>query len=119
MAKPRAEPTTDPTLHQIRSQKLGSKIARRLGITRQAISLWREVPWNRVLVVADVTGRPPYLIRPDIYPPPVAAPGGAVPGAARSGSAPLVSDAPDIAASKRSAPRPAKPEGRNRKVTLA
>lgn len=116
MAKPRAEPTTDPTLQQIRSQKLGSKIARRLGITRQAISLWQEVPWNRVLVVSDVTGRPPYLIRPDIYPPPVAAPGGAAPGAARSDPAPL---APDIATSKRSAPRPAKPEGRNRKVTLA
>lgn len=72
-AKPAGQ-SQDPTLTLIREQKLGTKIAKACGITRQAISLWPQVPWNRVLIVSQITGRPPHLIRPDIYPPPEPSP---------------------------------------------
>lgn len=60
----------DPTIALIRERNLGVVIANELGIARQAVSQWRKVPWNRVLKVSSITGRPPHLIRPDIYPAP-------------------------------------------------
>jgi DNA-binding transcriptional regulator YdaS (Cro superfamily) len=56
----------------IRTHRLSTAIAKALGIQRQAITQWTEVPWNRVLKVAEVTGLTPHEIRPDIYPPPPA-----------------------------------------------
>lgn len=66
------EPATklDPAIAAIRDGHLGTEISRRCGISRQAIYQWDQVPWNRVHVVAEVTGLPPHVIRPDIYPPP-------------------------------------------------
>ncbi len=100
-----SKPKEDPTLALIRERKLGTRIAARLGITRQAISLWTEVPWNRVLVVSEITGRPPHLIRPDIYPAPPEAPPDAAP---LSPAAPGIARKGDAGTNKRSA-----------KVTLA
>ena len=60
----------DPTIALIRERNLDVVIANELSISRQAVSQWKKVPWNRVLKVASVTGRPPHLIRPDIYPAP-------------------------------------------------
>lgn len=48
-------------------------LARRLGISRNAVSDWRSkqrVPVERVLDIEKLTGIPRHEIRPDIYPPP-------------------------------------------------
>jgi DNA-binding transcriptional regulator YdaS (Cro superfamily) len=58
-------------------------LARRIGISRNAVSQWREkdhVPVERVLEIEKITGIPRHEIRPDIYPPPTEA--AARPGAA-------------------------------------
>jgi len=60
----------DPTIALIRERNLDVIIANELSISRQAVSQWKKVPWNRVLKVSSITGRPPHLIRPDIYPAP-------------------------------------------------
>jgi hypothetical protein len=71
MPRPHRKPVNaDRAIVYIRDNRLGAAIAKRLRIQRQAISQWTEVPWNRVLVVAEITGLPPHEIRPDIYPPP-------------------------------------------------
>lgn len=44
-------------------------LAKRLGITSQAISQWDRIPAERVLEVERVTGIPRHKLRPDIYPP--------------------------------------------------
>jgi DNA-binding transcriptional regulator YdaS (Cro superfamily) len=71
MPRPHRKPRThDRVMSLIRERGLSAAIAKRLGINRQAISQWTEVPWNRVFIVAEVTGLQPHEIRPDIYPPP-------------------------------------------------
>jgi len=52
-------------------KKLGtaSALAARVGITNQAISQWRRVPYLRVLEVERATGIHRTELRPDIYPP--------------------------------------------------
>jgi hypothetical protein len=44
-----------------------AEIARALGITRQAITGWRAVPAEWVRQLSDVTGIPPWRLRPDLY----------------------------------------------------
>ena len=44
-------------------------LADALGVTPGAISQWKHVPVDRVLVVERLTGIPRSEIRPDIYPP--------------------------------------------------
>lgn len=50
----------------------GSKaeLAKRLGISRQALNAWRvkKVPAERALEFSKVTGLPLPLVRPDLYP---------------------------------------------------
>lgn len=46
----------------------GSKLAKALGLTRQAIYQWDEVPSGHVLKVEEVTGVPRHKLRPDLYP---------------------------------------------------
>jgi transposase-like protein len=55
-----------------------AEIARALGITRQAITGWRAVPAEWVRQLSDVTGIPPWKLRPDLYdaPPPETADAG-------------------------------------------
>jgi DNA-binding transcriptional regulator YdaS (Cro superfamily) len=45
-----------------------SALARLLGISRQAVEQWREVPALRVLQVERCTGVPRTHLRPDLYP---------------------------------------------------
>lgn len=50
-----------------------SALARRLGISRNAVSDWRRngrVPEDRVEQIKEVTGLSEHLIRPDLYPVP-------------------------------------------------
>lgn len=46
-----------------------SKLARALGITRQAVEQWkgRGVPPEHVLAIEKITGVSRYALRPDIY----------------------------------------------------
>ena len=46
------------------------ELARKLDITRQAISQWKQVPPLRVLEVERITGVPRHDLRPDLYPEP-------------------------------------------------
>lgn len=45
------------------------KVARALKITHGAVSQWKRVPAERVIVVAALTGIPRERLRPDLYPP--------------------------------------------------
>ncbi len=42
-------------------------LAEHLGISRGAIAQWRMIPVDRVRDVADFTGIPPDVLRPDLY----------------------------------------------------
>lgn len=44
-------------------------LAKALGITAEAIYVWKEVPVMRVLDVERITGVPRTELRPDVYPP--------------------------------------------------
>lgn len=50
-----------------------TKLAALLGVTSQAISQWGRPPVTRVLEIERVTGISRHKLRPDIYPPPIAA----------------------------------------------
>lgn len=60
----------DETVDYIRARKLGGKIAEACDITRQAVSLWRQVPPEHVVSVSKVVRFAPHRIRPDVFPPP-------------------------------------------------
>jgi DNA-binding transcriptional regulator YdaS (Cro superfamily) len=50
-----------------------TKLARLLGVTPQAVDLWKKkgvVPPRRVPMVEHLTGVPGHELRPDMYPPP-------------------------------------------------
>jgi DNA-binding transcriptional regulator YdaS (Cro superfamily) len=47
-----------------------SALARKLGITRQAVDQWKRVPVEHVLAVEEMSGIPRHVQRPDVYPPP-------------------------------------------------
>ncbi|MFT8922839.1 hypothetical protein [Acetobacter sp.] len=44
-----------------------TRIAKACEISTAAVSRWRRVPRNRVMVVAEITGFKPHDIRPDIF----------------------------------------------------
>lgn len=44
------------------------ELARRLGVSPQALSQWKRVPADRVLAVERVTGVNRTDLRPDLYP---------------------------------------------------
>jgi DNA-binding transcriptional regulator YdaS (Cro superfamily) len=44
-----------------------SKVARGLGLSRSAISLWDKVPAEVVVEVERITGIPRERLRPDLY----------------------------------------------------
>ena len=64
----KATPTDLPAIRAIAVNGLGF-LAKRLGISKQAISQWqwRGVPADRVLAVAKATGVPKEELRPDIF----------------------------------------------------
>lgn len=43
-------------------------LADALGISKQAIVQWSEVPHPRVIAVEEFTGIPRHTLRPDLYP---------------------------------------------------
>ena len=59
----------DPTI-KLAAEKVGggAKLARKLGLTRQAIYQWDRIPPERVLQVEEITGVPRHQLRPDLYP---------------------------------------------------
>lgn len=61
----------DPSIQKaIEAAGTSKELARRLGITPQALSQWKRVPPLRALLVERVTGIPRHELRPDIYPAP-------------------------------------------------
>lgn len=46
----------------------GAKLARALGLKRQAIYQWDRIPSGHVLKVEELTGVPRHRLRPDLYP---------------------------------------------------
>ena len=55
-------------MQRIRAQRgLIALIARELGITGSAISMWVKVPPDRVPAVARITGIPRHQLRPDLW----------------------------------------------------
>lgn len=44
-----------------------SELARRLGISRAAVSHWRRVPLRHLCRVAEISGIRRELLRPDLY----------------------------------------------------
>ncbi len=47
---------------------MAARVARGLGVSQAAVSKWPEVPAERVLTVARITGIPRGELRPDLYP---------------------------------------------------
>lgn len=48
------------------------QLAERLGVAQSVVARWEaeSVGVKRVLLVSDVTGIPPHVLRPDVYPVP-------------------------------------------------
>lgn len=46
----------------------GAELARKLGLTRQAIYQWSSVPPKHVPEVESLSGVPRHRLRPDLYP---------------------------------------------------
>ena len=58
----------DPiVLDVFRAYGTQTKLAKELGVTRQAISKWRHVPLKYVRRVSQFTGFSPAVLRPDVY----------------------------------------------------
>lgn len=67
-AKKKPIPKTSKGLIEIRKKKgLSAKLAKYLGVTRQAISDWPAVPIDRLRAVEKFTGIPREELRPDIF----------------------------------------------------
>lgn len=60
-------PDIDPGIEALRRGFTLASVARCLGISRQTVANWRQVPANRVRQVAALTGIPPHQLRPDMY----------------------------------------------------
>jgi hypothetical protein len=44
-----------------------AELARQLGVTRQAVSLWDKIPLKHLRAVSKMTGIPRQQLRPDLY----------------------------------------------------
>ena len=67
MSKPVAQRAVDEAVRRVGSP---ARLAKLLGITRQAIQQWKSVPPERVLALENISGVSRYELRPDIYGPP-------------------------------------------------
>ena len=45
----------------------GAALARLLGLTKEAVNLWHEIPLSRMLEIERVTGVDREILRPDIF----------------------------------------------------
>lgn len=66
----RSNPRTQALVAAIDACGSSNELARRLGVTPQALSQWGRVPPLRVLDVERVSGVTRHELRPDMYPPP-------------------------------------------------
>jgi hypothetical protein len=57
----------DRTLRFISKHDLWNQVALQCGITPEAVRAWRRVPAGQVRNVERATGRPAYMIRPDLH----------------------------------------------------
>jgi DNA-binding transcriptional regulator YdaS (Cro superfamily) len=58
----------DPGLRKaIEAAGSRSELARRLGISQQAVSQWRTIPPRQIVAVEQATGVPREELRPDLY----------------------------------------------------
>lgn len=64
----------EPIAKAIAASGSAVRLASGLGITSQAVGQWKKVPAERVLDVERITGVSRHELRPDLYPPPIAAP---------------------------------------------
>jgi DNA-binding transcriptional regulator YdaS (Cro superfamily) len=51
----------------IKAAGTGNELARKIGISPQALSQWERVPAERVVAVERATGVPREQLRPDIF----------------------------------------------------
>lgn len=51
----------------IRAAGTARELAKRLGITPAAISVWKKVPWHHAREIERVTGVHRTVLRPDIF----------------------------------------------------
>lgn len=58
----------DDAIKKLRADGWLPRIAENLGISRQATYQWQEVPLEHVIAIYEMTGIPPYELRPDAYP---------------------------------------------------
>jgi hypothetical protein len=57
-----------PALAHIRKHRLASDVARKIGLERAAVSMWKRVPAKHVIKVGALLRIAKNRIRPDIYP---------------------------------------------------
>jgi hypothetical protein len=57
-----------PALARIRKQRLATRIANEVGLSRSAVSMWRRVPADHVVKVSKYLRIARHRIRPDLYP---------------------------------------------------
>lgn len=61
----------NPALQAIHTQRgLSSKIAKRLKITRSAVWMWKRVPPQHAVIVAEMLNLPVHHVCPEVFPPP-------------------------------------------------
>lgn len=61
----------DPHFQELLSRHgRGAQIAAALGMTRQAIYQWRQIPAEKASVISKALGLPLHELRPDLWPPP-------------------------------------------------
>lgn len=52
----------------LRSKRgLMAKVAKGLGVTKSAVSMWIQIPAERVAGVSRITGFSPHALRPDLF----------------------------------------------------
>ena len=70
MAIPQPLPTGpwDPLEQALASVGGQAALARRLGVSRQAVQAWKTAPVRRVLQIEKITGVSRHDLRPDVYP---------------------------------------------------
>jgi hypothetical protein len=62
----------DKVMSMIRNKRgMSMRVAEACGIQRAAVYQWKQVPLNRIHIVAEVLGLKPEQIRPDFFQKPV------------------------------------------------
>ena len=62
--------TAEEEWQALRSTINMSALAEALHITPAAVSAWKRVPAMHTFLVSKILGKAPWVLRPDLYPPP-------------------------------------------------